>query len=393
MTAYKYTAKNIDGKVLKGEKTARSEEDLYKLLLKEDLYLTKCTPKPQEKTKYKLTYNDVSQFSRQMAEMLNGGITILPALDIVRMREKHKGKRQIFEAIFNEVQTGTSLSRAMELQGKAFPPLLINMYHAGEESGSIANTALEMAGYYQHENKIQGKIRTATFYPLMLLGVTLAVVAVVFMVILPPFFELFNDIALPPVTQAMVKISKFLSANWFYILLLIFFVAALFSYWTAKEKNMYIVDRIKIKIPLIGHLLQTIYTARFASTLSALYASGLDMITCLEITSSVIGNTYLEKQTDALIIKVKNGEPFYRCLEEIDGLDPKLATVVYIGQESGQLEQLLKNMADNFEHDSEMATEKLITIINPVMIMAMALIIGTVMVSVMLPIVSYYQQM
>ncbi|MEG0021143.1 MAG: type II secretion system F family protein, partial [Oscillospiraceae bacterium] len=264
MPGYKYTAKNIEGKTVKGFAIARSSEDLYRVLQKEELYLLKWQQKEETQTRYKLNFNDVSQFSRQMAEMLSGGITILPALDIVRMREKHKEKKKIFEAIYNEVQSGTSLSHSMELQGRAFPPLLINMYHAGEESGSIANTALEMAEYYQHENKIQGKIKTATFYPLMLLGVTVAVVAVVFMVILPPFFELFNDIALPPITQAMVKISKFLAAYWFYILLMIILGASLFSYWTTKEKNMYIVDRVKIKLPLIGHLMQTIYTGRFA---------------------------------------------------------------------------------------------------------------------------------
>ena len=253
-------------------------------------------------------------------------------------------------------------------------------------------TALRMADHYQKEYRLNSKIKSATLYPKILGGVIVIVVMILFCYIMPKFMDVFADLELPAVTVALMMASSFLQKNWMWVLfglaVLYIVVKALLTLPQIRLE----VDKIKLKLPKIGVLIQTIYTARFARTLCSLYTSGLPIVTALQISKDTIGNAYLESQFDETIAMVRRGESLSDALGQIDGFHKKLAGNVAIGEETGSLDTMLISAADNFEYDSEQAITRLIGYLEPTMIIVMAVVVGMIMVAVMLPLLNMYAE-
>ena len=253
-------------------------------------------------------------------------------------------------------------------------------------------TALRMAEHYQKEYRLSAKIKSATLYPKILCGVIVVVVMILFCYIMPKFMDVFANLELPAVTAALMAASGFMQRNWLWVL---FGIAVLYVIAKAVLELPQIrleVDRIKLKIPKIGILIQTIYTARFARTLCSLYTSGLPIVTALQISKDTIGNRYLESQFDETIAMVRRGESLSDALAHIDGFHKKLAGNVAIGEETGSLDIMLISAADNFEYESEQAISRLISFLEPAMIIVMAVIVGMIMIAVMLPLLNMYAE-
>lgn len=391
MPVYKYSAKNLQSKVIRGTMEASDAEVVRRTLRQNNEFALKIQVVEENKKSYRLKPMELSDFSRQIASMMAAGITVIRAIKIMAERDIKPPLRKVYEILYQEIQRGNTLSFAMEATAGAFPELLVNMYKAGEASGQMEGTAREMADHYEKEHKLNGKIKGAMTYPAILFVVTIMVVILIFTVILPQFFTLFKGIKLPLITQIMINISGSLTNYWlFYIIgTLIFIVLMKFLLGVPSVKEG--LDKFKLKIPKVGKLLKIIYTARFARTLSSLYSSGLAMINALNISGSIIGNKYLEGQFPNAIAQVRNGEPLSASIATIKGFDPKLVSTIYIGEESGNLDEMLETVADSFDYEAEMATTRMVTFIEPVMIIIMAVIVGGIMLSVMLPIMTLYQ--
>ena len=334
---------------------------------------------------------ELSDFSRQVASMMASGITVIRAIKIMAERDIKPPLKKVYDTLYREIQRGNTLSFAMEATEGSFPELLINMYKAGEASGQMEGTARKMADHYEKEHKLNGKIKSAMTYPAILFVVTIMVVILIFTVILPQFFTLFKGIELPMITQIMINISTSLTNYWLFYIIGTLIMIVLMKFLLAVPSVKLGLDKFKLKIPQIGKLLKIIYTARFARTLSSLYSSGLAMINALNISGSIIGNTYLQSQFPDAIAQVRNGEPLSASIATIKGFDPKLVSTIYIGEESGNLDEMLETVADSFDYEAEMATTRMVTFIEPVMIIIMAVIVGGIMLSVMLPIMTLYQ--
>lgn len=322
--------------------------------------------------------------------MLSSGIPLVRAIRIMIDRCDKPKLRAIYERIYIALQQGQTLSDAMTRETRAFPELLINMIRAGEASGTLEQTTMKMAQHYDKEHRLNNKIKSATTYPIILLVLLVLVVIAIFTFVLPQFFTLFTDIELPAITKVVMAISHFVTQYWMFLLIGVLVLIAVWSAALRTEKVRLAYDRFKLRIPRIGKLLRIIYTARFSRTLSSLYSSGLTMTTALPIAAKTLGNAYIARQFHAAITRVRNGEMLSAAIESIDGFDSKLAETIYIGEETGRLDDMLNSVADSFDYDSEMATQKLVTYIEPIMIIFMAVVIGFVMVSVILPIYTLY---
>lgn len=391
MPIYKYSAKNIQSKIVRGTMEASSAEVVRRTLRQNNEFAITIGEVRESKKKYRLKPMELSDFSRQIASMLASGITVVRAIKIMEERDIKLPLKKVYSTLNKEIQQGNTLSDAMNATAGSFPPLLINMYKAGEASGQMETTARKMAEHYEKEHKLNGKIKSALTYPVILFVVTIMVVILVFTVILPQFFTLFKDIKLPAITQLMINISSSLTHYWLFYIIGVLILISLTSYLLAIPSIKQRLDQFKIKIPKIGKLLIIIYTARFARTLSSLYSSGIAMINALTISGSIIGNTYLQKQFPKAIAQVRNGEPLSAAISTIKGFDPKLVSTIYIGEESGSLDEMLESVADSFDYEAEMATTRLVTFIEPIMIIIMAVIVGGIMLSVMLPILTLYK--
>ena len=254
----------------------------------------------------------------------------------------------------------------------------------------LDKTSMKLATQFDKDNKLQNKIKSAMLYPMILVVVTIFVVVVVFTFILPNFFDLFGDAPIPLITQIMFGISKAMIAywEWFIIGILIFVCVITMSMRVSKVRFAW--DKFKVHCPKVGYLTKIIYTARFARSMSSLYTSGVSMLNSLVLAKETINNVYIASQFDEVIRQVRDGTNLSQAISTVDGFDPKLASSVYIGEESGKLDQTLLNIADDFDYEAELATEKMVTLLQPLMIIILGLIIGAIMVSVILPLYSSY---
>jgi len=388
---YRYRAKNLHSEVIRGRAEARDQKELYQALRKKDLFLIHASKVKKKVLRYKLKAMELSEFSRQISSMSEAGITVLRALAIMKEQNLKPQVINVYTFLFEYVQLGQTLSAAMKASEGSFPELMINMYSAGEYSGNLADTALKMAIYYEKEHRTNTKIRNAMMYPMILTVVILIVIVVLFTFILPQFFGLFEDVDLPAVTQLMMNISTFLTEKWYIILAVVALLVVGGKQLSRLPAVKNFRHKVMLKTPKIGGLLEIIYTARFSRTLSSLYSSGLAMITALEITSTIIGNTYIESQFSKAIALIRQGRPLSDAIATIDGFDRKLTSTILIGEETGSLDSMLESVADSYEYEATMAIERMIAIMEPALIIILAVIVGAIMLSVMMPLMSIYQ--
>ncbi|MDR1495436.1 MAG: type II secretion system F family protein [Clostridiales Family XIII bacterium] len=371
---------------------AASEAQLGSLLNKEGLFLTSATLNEARVNMPKMKTNEVADFCRQLAAMLSSGITLIRAMMIIEQRDSKPHIKKIYQAMIAELQRGTTLSETMAKQGKAFPELLISMMRAGESSGRMDVTAHKMADTFDKQHKLNQKLRSATVYPIILVIMIVGVVLIIFTFVLPNFFSMFESMdSLPLPTRAVMGISHFLTNYYWLLGIIIGVIAGVLWYTFRQPVPKRWLHKVLLRLPKIGILLSTIYTGRFARTLSSLYVSGIPMIQALTIARNTVGNKYIEWQFDDVIDALGNGRTLSQALSGVNGFERKLLSTILIGEESGRLEQMLESTADQYDYDSEMATTRLITMLEPTLIVFMAGIVAFVMISVMMPIFQLYQ--
>jgi len=391
MSLYKYDAIALDGSKRNGKAEAAGEEQLAALLRDENLYLVTAKEIKSQTAFKKLKTDELSDFCRQLGAMLSSGINLIRAMMILAQRDIKPHTRVIYDSLIDELQRGSTLSESMALCGKAFPELLINMIRAGEQTGRLDVSCDKMAKQFDKDHRLNQKIKSATMYPIILVVLIIGVVLIIFTFVIPKFMDMFQDMELPLPTRIVMGFSDFLLAYGPIALVVFIALAAVLVYVFRQPEPRKALDRVKLKIPKIGKLLQTIYTARFSRTLASLYVSGIPMIQALTISQSTIGNKHIEAQFREVIEHLGNGRTLSQAISTVDGFENKLKSTIMIGEESGRLEHMLESVADQFDYDSEMASARMVAMIEPVLIVVMAGVVGLVIVSVMLPIFQMYQ--
>ena len=391
---YRYRAQNTDGRIIAGEMKAADETELQSKLKTEGLLLVDAKEATRARIAHKrLKYDRVADFSRNLSKLLGAGVTLVKALRIISEDESIKeNERKIYSEVLRLVRSGMTLSDAMEEQGGTFPALFINMIRSSESGGNMDGTAANMAEYYSKEYKLQQKIKSSTTYP-KILGVLIVIVVIIIMgFVLPQFDSLFSQMdKLPKATEILMAISDFVANKWY---LLIFFGVILFiivKILVSIPQIKLLLDKLEIHVPKIGKLRKIIYTARFSRTLASMYSAGIPIVTCLQIAKTTIGNTYIESQFDQMIADIRAGKPLSDGIAGIDGFVKKLPSSVAVGEETGSLDSMLVSIADQMDYDSEIAIEQLVAMVEPIMIVIMAAIVGFIMIAVIQPIYGSYQ--
>ena len=391
MPDYRYTTKTKNGKQVKGRIKASDEREIRKLVSAKDQTLLYYEEIAKQIALKPLKKSQLSDFCRQMGELIKSGISILRALEIQGSDESITPyEKELYMRLRDRVVQGIALSTAMEELYPAFPPLLVYMFRAAESSGNLDTTALRLADQYQKENKLESEAKNALTYPKILAGLIVGVVGVIFGFIMPQFEELFSEMpVLPAPTRFLLGVSDLVSHYW-YLLLVFAVLIWIFGGIVSRIPSVrLVIDRFKVRGPL-GKLQKVIYSARFARTMSSLYSAGIPIDQCLAIARQTIGNTYIEKQFTDVIKAVQAGGLLSDALDEVDGFVSKLSSVVRVGEETGSLDSMLVSVADNLDFASEQALTRMVKYIEPVMIVIMALIVGFIMIGVILPIYQSY---
>lgn len=385
MPLYSYQAKDINGKTVKGKIDVPDVDTLLTYVKDHNQFLLSYEQVAEDTLNFKMNGKDLADFNREVAAMLSAGISLLRAIEIILRRDLKPNHRKVYERLYTSLLAGISLSDAMEAQGKVFPPLLINMFRAGEANGTIELTASRMADHYESEYRLAKKVKSASTYPMVLLVLTFIIMIVMFKFVLPTFIDMYGDAPLPAITQFVISLSTLFSDHLIWLILgivaLIFVIRTVLAIPLVRLRW----DKFKLKMPVFGKLRRTIVTASFSRTLSSLYSSGLSILSALEISKSTVNNAYISAQFEELINDVRIGNTLADSLDKVDGFDKKLAATVMVGEESGRLDSMLISIADSFDYEANEASQRMLTIMEPLMIFVMAIIIGGVIISVILP--------
>lgn len=391
MPKYKYQAVAENGKNVRGVIMANDETDLYEKLKAEGRYLTSAKEHVEKHHMPILKARQVSDFCREIGTLLGAGVSLVRALGIIAQNEGLKPKeRMIYSEVLRMIRQGMALSEALEEQG-SFPTMLIQMFRAAEAAGDLDQTSQRMAVHYDKEHRLNTKIKSSTTYPKFLCGMIVAVVAILLGYVLPQFESLFSTMEeLPLPTRILYGITGFVSKYWLHLIIggiaAIFLIRAICRIPAVHLQ----IDKMKLHIPLIGKQLKIIYTARFARSLSSLYSAGIPIVTAIQIARKSIGNDWIDMQFDAASASLRSGGNLSDAIEPIDGFIKKLAFSIKVGEETGSLDTMLTSRADDLEYESEVALNKMVSYMEPALIVVMAVIVGFIMIAVMMPIYSSY---
>lgn len=391
MARFKYVAKDMSGKVHKGTVEAASENALTQQLREENLYLVEAKDLNGAKKHKKLKAKQLAAFCRELSTLLASGVTLVRALDIISEQEgMNKDERDIYKDVLQDLKRGISLSDAMESK-ECFPDLMIGMIRSGEGSGNLDLVTQRLSVQYEKDYKLTQQVKSAMTYPCILLVLCVVIVILIVTFILPQFQSLFDQMeSLPMITNILIAVSNFLVQKWYIALLAVAVIVALIRIIVGIPSVRRSVDWMKVHMWGFGKLFKVVYTARFARTLSSLYSSGMPLVSAVGVAAKTIGNGYVESQFDEVITMVRGGVPLSQGLREVDGLLKKLSSTILVGEESGRLDVMLDSIAETLEADAEQATKRMVTLLEPILIIFMALIVGCIMIGVMLPIYQSY---
>ncbi len=392
MKSYSVTVLDAKGNQLKEIYQAETTQDLMQAVKAKNFYLLEFNETASVvEVASKLKLKTLVVFCRQLGTMIKSGIPIIQALDMLQNKAQDNKSRKVFTKIYEDVQKGNSLSNSMELQKGAFPELLVNMISAGELGGTLDISLVRMADHYEKELKINSKIRSSSMYPIILGIVSIVVILLLVMFVLPAITGMFAPEDVPWTTRILLNFSHFLIDNWLSIILVLVLTAVLVKAGLNIHGVRVRFDQFKLYIPIIGKLNQTIYSARCARALASLYSSGVQTIDMLETTSRVLNNTYLEEVFDSVILNVSRGELISKAISDTESFDPMLSSMIYIGEESGSLGDILNSTADYFDNEAEVALQRMVALMEPIMIVILGVIIGFIVISIIQPIFQMYE--
>ncbi|MBR4175582.1 MAG: type II secretion system F family protein [Lachnospiraceae bacterium] len=392
MPYFKYKAKDEKGKVISGTMVATSDQDLYAKLKEDKKFLLESKEVVEKVSSRRIKSDALAEFARNLGQMVGSGISLVRALRIISEDESIKPKqRDIYAAVLKQVLAGVALSDALQAQGDSFPPLLINMFRSAESSGNLDQVALQMADYYDKEYRLNQKIKSAMAYPKLLCVMIVAVVAVIMGYVIPQFQSLFAQMEqLPITTTILLGISNFVKNRWYVIIAMGFVLYVIYRVLISMPPVKLFLAKLELHMPKIGYLRRIIYTARFSRTLSSLYSAGISVLSCIEIAKTTIGNAYIEKQFETVFADIKGGESMSAAVEKVDGFTQKLPASISVGEETGALDKMLVALASQMEYDSDQAIQRMVGMLEPLMIVVMALVVGFIMIAVIQPIYGSY---
>lgn len=397
MAIFKYKAINSEGQRIEGSQSADSESQIREMLLSNQYYPLSIE-KENSKSKKSFSFNskvklkDIAVFCRQFYVMLDSGLSIGKALNILIEQCEKPKLREALIGVNGELKRGETLASSMRKRKDVFPNLLTSMIDAGERSGNLDIILKRMAEYYEKETKIRGKIKSAMIYPIVLGVVAIIAITFILTFVMPTFVQMFeeNNVDLPMSTKMVLGTSKMLGKYGIIIFLILVTAITLLGKYLKSEEGQYKLSSINLKIPVIKKLTQKIIVSRFTRTMGIVSSSGMSLVTSIEIVASVVGNKIAERELLKVKEKVLKGEGLGDSIMNIKIFPPMLASMVKIGEEAGSLDSILDKTADFYDDELEREIKTATALIEPSMIVLMGIIIGFLLISILTPMFKMY---
>lgn len=399
MESFSYKAVSAAGKDVKGSVEAESREEAARKIKEQGLVpvsigkqgaLDKDVNIPIFKGK-KIPARDMSVFCRQFASILKAGVSVINALEMLAEQTENKKLKEAIVNTQSNVEKGENLSDSMR-QNDAFPSILIDMVRAGEASGSLENSLTRMAIQFEKDAKLNGIVKKAMMYPIVLICVMIGVVIVMLTFVIPSFMTMFEDLdsELPATTKAILAMSNSLKNYWYIYIIVVVGIVVGIQMYKRTDNGKHNLDKLKLKIPVFGVLQTKSACASFARTMSTLLQAGMPMIDALEISASTMKNVLFYDGLQKVKNGVSLGLPLSNQLKAT-GLFPAMVVhMVGIGEETGNVEEMLTNSATYYEEEVEVQTQALTSLMEPIIIVLMAFVVVLLIMAIYQPMIQLY---
>jgi type IV pilus assembly protein PilC len=408
---YSYRARGQSGQILDGSIEAGSRKDVAKELREKNLHavsIKEITDKEKQKQESGFSLNmDISEinifgggykiaelanFAQRLSVLIGAGIPLVRSITIIKNQSNLKHEKEMLQGLLSKVEAGEQLSTALQDYPKYFPKLFVHLIKAGETGGVLDEVLSELVEYYRKRDKINKEVKSALYYPITIVLVAIVAVFILMGFVLPNILNMLTGFGgeIPLPTQILIFVSNFISGYWWAILIVLLIASLLISNYVKTPKGKLRKDRLLLKIPVIGDLIRKVVIARFASTLELLIKSGVNIINALPVIEEVVDN---EVFADILLetrMRVREGSTLSEPIKQSGEFPPMVVQMLKVGEESGNIEDMLNKISAYYDLEVENAIEGSISLIEPVMIIILAVIVGGIVASIILPLFSIY---
>ncbi len=394
MAQYNYKAMDKNGKAKKGSIEAINLDKAKEKLKSEGLIVQDIKEQGAGKKGggKKVKDKDLAVFCKQFSAVLNAGVTIISALEMMSEQLENKTLKCALQEAQSYVQKGGTLADAFKLNPKVFPPIMINMTAAGEMSGNLEICFDRLTTHFETANALHSKVKGAVTYPIVILIVVVAVVAVLLVGVIPQFSQMFDDLGseLPAATQMLVNLSDFLQHKWYILVIIVAAIVFGLKAFGKTEPGSLMYAKIGIKFPLFGNLTIKSAAATFSRTMATLMASGISLIDAVEQVAKMINNRIIREALLDAKTQIAKGVPLSKPLRDCGIFPPMLPQMTKIGEETGNIEDMMDKVADYYEMEVNDATDALTAAMEPLIIVIMGVVVGGIVMAIYSPMLSMY---
>lgn len=401
MKQFEYVIKTNRGKQIRGKLGAADKKTAMEELRKRDVTVFSL-----EETKQTILQMDIYIgnpvkpihfiiYCRQFATLIRAGVSIVDANQILTEQTESKPLKKALYEVNSSLLRGISFSQAVQDHKRIFPPLFVSMIRAGEEAGDLEGTLDRLALYYEKQHSTTEKIKSALTYPITVGVMAIAAVIYLLWAIVPQFVTMFEsmDAELPMITQMVLMLSDSIQRQWYFWLLGVLLMIVIYQVCKRSERGAYLVDYLKLKVPVFGKLNQKGSIAQFTRTFASLYASSVPVLQALAIVEDISGNKVIGKYIRSAGDSLRQGRPLSEPLKRAWVFPPLVTQMIAIGEETGSLDQMLEKVADFYEMDVENTVDRMKSLLEPLLIAFLAGVVGIIVASIMLPMFSIYGNM
>jgi type IV pilus assembly protein PilC len=399
MTTFAYSGRTRGGQTVSGERAAETMDAAVAALRIEQILVTRIAPsktkaEPAAKDKKvgvtgkKASAKNLAVFVRQFSVMIDAGLPLVQCLDILGTQEEDKNFAAVILHTRTDVESGASLADAMKKHPKTFDPLFTNMIAAGEAGGILDTILKRLATYIEKAVKLSGQVKSAMIYPVAIVVIAGGVVGVILWKVIPTFASLFSGLGadLPLPTRIVIALSNNLVRYFPFILVAAGAAAYGFRTYYATKAGRRVIDRLVLKMPILGNIMRKIAVARFCRTLATLISSGVPILDGLEITAKTAGNSVIEDAIMVTRTSIERGETISVPLKETKVFPPMVTQMIAVGEATGALDDMLAKIADFYEEEVDTAVAGLLTLLEPIMIAVLGVVVGGIVIAMYLPI-------
>ena len=390
MPVFTYKGKTLAGTLVSGELKTKNRAELERALRSKKILVTSVSTKPSQinlRIGIGIKKVHISRFTRQFATMIGAGLPMVQCLEILSRQMESAELRRVIGEVKESVQAGTTLAEALSRHKKVFDDLYVNMVDAGEIGGALDTILVRLAIYREKADALARKVKGAMVYPAVVMTVAIAVTFIMLTYIVPIFAKMFAGLGaeLPAPTQFVLSLSGFIRANILTGLGLLVALIIAYKYYSKTQSGRLNIDRVKLKLPLLGDLIRKNAIARFSRTLATLISSGVSILEALDITARTSGNRVIHDAIKKSMLSIAEGETITQPLKESKVFPPMVVQMISVGEKTGGLDEMLSKIADFYDEEVDAAVAALTSIIEPVIIVFMGIVIGGILIAMYLP--------